>query len=342
MATIEQLINDGYISTQRHPTQPLTIYNYTAKAQYDRVWNEHTLQCRGLIKHDDGTVVARPFPKFFNYEEVDPSEIPNEPFDVFAKHDGSLGILYWNDDTPCIATRGSFTSPQAQRATEILHEKYHHLIENLSKDKTFLFEIIYPENRIVVDYDGWVGLILLAVIDTETGCEEQDIGCYGFRVAEKFDGIQDVASLTTVERENFEGYVVRFQSGYRLKVKLEEYKRLHRIVTGVSNKTVWEYLRDGRPFDELVERVPDEFADWLQKTTAEIHADFFSVRSIAERQFRKDFDTRKEAAEHYQKWCMWPQIMFAMLDGKPYDHIIWKLVKPKFESPFKAKSEAVA
>lgn len=38
-----------------------SMYNYTAKAQYDKLWNEVTLQCRGLILDGDGNVVARPF-----------------------------------------------------------------------------------------------------------------------------------------------------------------------------------------------------------------------------------------------------------------------------------------
>ena len=35
--------------------------------------------------------------------------------------------------------------------------------------KTYLFEIIYPENRIVVDYGDYKGLVLIDVIDNETG-----------------------------------------------------------------------------------------------------------------------------------------------------------------------------
>jgi RNA ligase len=31
------------------PDADFFIYNYTAKAQYDKIWNEITLQARGLI-----------------------------------------------------------------------------------------------------------------------------------------------------------------------------------------------------------------------------------------------------------------------------------------------------
>jgi RNA ligase len=86
---------------------------------------------------------------------------------VYDKLDGSLGILYFYDDKPYIATRGSFTSEQAERANKIFQKKYSHL--HFNKEHTYLFEIIYPENRIVVDYGAKEDLILLAVLDTETG-----------------------------------------------------------------------------------------------------------------------------------------------------------------------------
>ena len=56
--TRKQMIDAGYITARRHPTEPLTIFNYTARTQIEHLWNEHTIQCRGLIEHDDGTVVV--------------------------------------------------------------------------------------------------------------------------------------------------------------------------------------------------------------------------------------------------------------------------------------------
>ena len=55
------------------------------------------------------------FNKFFNMEEHQPEEIPNETFEVFEKLDGSLGILFWYQGQWILATKGSFTSDQAIR-----------------------------------------------------------------------------------------------------------------------------------------------------------------------------------------------------------------------------------
>src|SRR6218665_3128285 len=137
---LHDLIANDYINVQKHPRADLYIYNYSAKAQYDRVWNEWTLACRGLIMNADYEVEARPFKKFFNWGEIVTQVIPQEPFEIYEKMDGSLGILYWIDEIPYIATRGSFNSDQAKVATEMLHTTYATSIPRLDKTKTYLFE----------------------------------------------------------------------------------------------------------------------------------------------------------------------------------------------------------
>jgi hypothetical protein len=109
-------------------------------------------------------IVARPFAKFFNYGTPQ-AVIPAEPFVVTEKIDGSLGILYYLDGEPHIATRGSFTSEQAARARRCCAS---YEIE-WTPGTTPLFEIVYPENRIVVDYGDRRELVLLAAIDHATG-----------------------------------------------------------------------------------------------------------------------------------------------------------------------------
>ena len=47
-----------------------------------------------------------------------------------------------------------------------------------------------------------------------------------------------------------EGYVIHFKNGFRMKIKGNEYKRLHRILTGISNRDIWAYLRDEKPFPD--------------------------------------------------------------------------------------------
>src|ERR1700735_1376579 len=205
---LQQMLDERMVIVQKHPGADLFIYNYTNKAQYEGVWNEITLQCRGLILDAERNIVSRPFKKFFNLEEYPADEIPDEPFEVFEKLDGSLGILYWLDDKPYIATRGSFISDQAVHASNILTEKYGDAIAKLDRNATYLFEIIYPENRIIVDYGHKDDLVLIAVIDNNTG-DDLPLPHVGFPVVKKYSGIGDFNLLKDLAEENKEGFVIR-------------------------------------------------------------------------------------------------------------------------------------
>lgn len=244
---LERQVGEQWILTQTDGR--LTIYNYSPAAQARRYWTPETRLCRGLIVDQDGRVVARPFPKFFNLGEHAPGEIPPSGFDVFGKADGSLGIGYVHpaDGQFRIATRGSLKSPMAVEAKRIADEKYPGW--QPPEGVTPLFEIIYPENRIVVNYGDMRDLVLLAAIDITTGADvpTQDIGWPGPE-AEKLEGFETLDQLAKWmeenPRRNHEGYVLRFwrddQPALRVKLKYREYVELHRAVHGIDEKRVWE------------------------------------------------------------------------------------------------------
>lgn len=328
---LNEMMAEGFVVRQNHPEADLFIYNYSQKAQYDRVWNEVTLNCRGLIMDSNMNIVARPFPKFFNLGEQENQHVPNEPFEVYEKMDGSLGILYWHNNQPFIATRGSFTSDQSVKANAILQAKYGHVLANLSPAKTYLFEIIYPENRIVVDYGALEDLVLLSVVDNATG-KEDTLEEIGFPVVKRYDGVNDISQLQLLEENNREGFVIRFASGLRYKVKFKEYVRIHRIITQVSNISIWEYLRADNDLNELLDRVPDEFYNWVRKTNADLLSAFAEIENTAKAEF-KDLGDRKETALYFQQ-CTYPAILFSMLDKRDYSDAIWKMLRPTFSKPF--------
>lgn len=328
---LQEMITEKYVDVQKHPELPLYIYNYSPKAQYDRIWNEVTLACRGLILNENYEIIARPFVKFFNWGEQENQIIPDESFEVFEKMDGSLGILYWADDKPFVASRGSFASTQAIKATELLYSKYQNTLDKLDKGKTYLFEIIYPQNRIVVDYGSMEALVLLAVIDTQTG-EDLPLEEIGFPIVKRFDGIKDLDKLKTMEEANKEGFVIQFKSGLRYKVKFEEYLRVHRLVTQVSTLTIWEAMMDETPFDEILDRVPDEFYHWVKQTATELESSFKAIEQQCKADF-KVLETVKETALYF-KTCQHQAVLFAMLNGKDYKKIIWKKLRPTFQKAF--------
>lgn len=325
---LEHLVGEGWLRSQRHPEADLWIYNYTERAQYENHWTPETLACRGLILDASGSVVARPFPKFFNYGTEQAANLPAEPFTVREKFDGSLGILYYLDGEPRIATRGSFTSEQAKVGTALLADyEFEH-----RPGQTPLFEIIYPENRIVVDYGDRRELVLLAVIDNATGAESA-MGWSG-HTAPLVD-VDDIDRLHGLASSNAEGFVVTFRSGVRVKVKFEEYVRLHRIVTGVNARNIWESLRDGDDHASLLDGIPDELHAWIRQTELDLLAAFTEYEDACLRVFdaRDPGADRKALAAYFIASEADHAVLFRMLDGRSYDDLIWRAVKPEPLTP---------
>lgn len=321
---IQAEIDAGYINMQRHNDIDLWILNYSQRAQFDWRWNAETMQCRGLIVDSEWKVHARPFHKFFSVEQLN-GVVPCEPFEAYEKMDGSLGIMYFVDGRPMIASRGSFSSEQANRATLILQQKY--ADARLDESFTYLFEIIYPENRIVLDYGDREELVLLAIIETATG-KEWPLHAYDsvFPVVKRYDGLNDFAELMASQDGTREGFVVRFESGQRVKIKFDEYKRLHKLLTGVSPKAIWDLLRAGGDLAKAIERTPDEFFQWVRETENDLRGSFASIEAAARRELTF-VGSRKEIAERFKK-CKYPSVMFAMLDGKDYADQIWRMIRP--------------
>ena len=346
--TLNAYFEKGLLYKQTHPTLPLTIWNYSEKVQYEGLWDEVTLQARGLVTDDKGNVVARPFKKFFNLEEN--KHTPTDDFDVYAKLDGSLGILFYYQNQWVMATRGSFTSDQAIKGFEML-KKYDY--DKLHKNYTYLFEIIYQENRIVCQYD-FEDLVLLGMIETNTGYEvnlydeHEDVRFkilifnVGFKVVQRFDKFKDFQYLKQTIPDNKEGYVVKFSNGDRMKIKGEEYLRLHKIISNISTTSVWEVLSNGGKMEDLLKDVPDEFYDKIKSYERHLRYSHFSISEDAGKRFDYFMYGKyndKEPVTDKKEYAMWvlkqPQhlqpILFRMFDKKEYSSHIWKLIKPKFK-----------
>ena len=328
---LHQMIAQDYIKVNKHPNAELYIYNYTQFAQFERVWNEVTLACRGLILNDTNEIIARPFPKFFNLGEPEAQELPPTSFQVFDKLDGSLGILYWLDGKPFIASRGSFSSEQSDKANELLYQKYVDVIPNLNPSYTYLFEIIYPENRVVVDYGAEEKLVLIGIVETKTGIELPLVNI-GFPLVKEYTNFSKIEELSQQKWENHEGFVIRFENGFRVKVKFEEYVRLHRILTQFSTVDIWECLSGESSLQLLLENVPDEFFEWVKKVESDLKRQFQAIEEDC-KNYYKVLETRKETAFYFLAHPH-KDVLFNMLDEREYAKTIWRKIKPKFEKPF--------
>ena len=347
LETLNKYYDEGWLIKQTHPIKDLTIWNYSRQTQWEDHWTPITLMCRGLVTNSQGDIVSRCLKKFHNWEQLVSINypIPNEPFELFEKMDGQLGLLFWYEDEWIFASRGSFTSMYAARAKELL-EKYQYKV--LAKDCTYIFEIIFKEGRIVCHYD-YEGLVLLARIDIISGIERpvHNIGFeeLDFQVVKKYDGVEDFASIKDRIKDDAEGYVIKFQSGFRMKIKGEEYCRLHSIITKISSRDIWTYLKDGLPMDELLENVPDEFDTWVHEQIDSMTKQYQMIDMRVSHTYMSEIDTeeitcRKDIAMKiltYDKGLR--GIFFNMYDGRDYSQLIWAKLYPSYSKPFTMNDE---
>ncbi|MFJ3840915.1 RNA ligase [Streptomyces sp. NPDC090054] len=311
---LAESIAAGYVTRKPHPELPLSIYTYTRSAQYEGVWNQVTTRCRGLVADDStGAVVALPLPKFFNVGEHEAGmpyapALPDEPFEVYDKVDGSLAVVFHYAGRWRVASKGSFVSTQATWAQRRLDGKD---TTALRPGVTYLAEILYPQNRIVVNYGERRDLVLLAAFGqdgtevplAEAAAHWEVIGSV-VKVwpAMPLDELMALTESNTMPGgaaatgTDAEGFVLRFASGVRAKAKLSEYVRLHHVLTGVNERDIWRghgiqrfagvpakrlaqglncTLADieasgGKPLDALLEQVPDEFDVWVREVIARL------------------------------------------------------------------------
>ena len=269
---LEAEVVNGKINKFHDEGTSLVGYSYDRSCMIESYWNDATMIARGIvIDEDTKEIVALPFCKFFNLSERG-GVIPDEEFEVFEKADGSLGIIFSYKGEWRVNTRGSFKSDQAIWAKKYFDENS--IKSNLDDDCTYLAEIVFHDNRIVIDYQ-FEGLVLLGGYNN-ISFEELDLkevashfnvpNTTNIKVAETHEGksIDDLIYLAeNVLTENEEGFVVRFLNGHRVKIKGARYCHLHKILSDFSEKRVMEYVRDTpnvNVFEEdFFNSMPEEF-----------------------------------------------------------------------------------
>ena len=200
-------------------------------------------ECRGLKFAPDGTLIARPFHKFFNLGEKRPPQ--DEPWDTahidLDKLDGSMIHPALVAGGMVFMTRMGM-SAQSKHAWEVASPEVLVLCADMLRaGYTPIFEFTSPENRIVVAYDT-PALTLLAVRQTRTGLymphEEVEVlgRRHGVPVAASFGGVEDVAQFWTDARalHGVEGYVIAFDDGHLLKIKADAYVLRHKALAGLA------------------------------------------------------------------------------------------------------------
>jgi RNA ligase len=343
------------------------------------VTNEDAKEIKGndVVIHDDVMLDSEYLMKV--------AKLHQSPLTITRKMDGQMGILYNYGDSWGIATRGSFESDGAKFATEKFQKfvKYGAAKDFIPQGWTLVFEIIAKHLRIVIPYE-WEGLCLLTAVNNETGEEMEyeqlhelwtNLNSYSktldadgnsvpgkpwCRIVEKFDiDLNTAVDDPSLEEE---GYVVavnrRSVHPLKVKIKLTEYKRLHKILTGVTPQMIWGemanpmnvWLEAGSKYDRKTGetsfnlRVPGEFTDWVLQWQRGITKAFHEHMLVAlqvqglltdyeasKGKFANDADRKKWLNSHPGGFSKEIVTVAMLLRGErvveAYE-AIWKLVRP--------------
>jgi RNA ligase len=187
-----------------------------------------------------------------------------------------------------IASRNSFISEQSIEANKMIDPLAYELLDIRY---TYLFEIIYKKNKIIVDYGDKYSLILLAAIKTINGDELSyiELNNYSnyFEIVTKrqIKILNCFNDLKNYEEINKEGFVIKFSNNLRCVVKFDEYLKLYSLLGDISNIVVWEYLKNNTNFNDLYYMIPDTYHEWLKNTIKDLQDKFNEIERLSLKEF---------------------------------------------------------
>lgn len=243
------------IIVKEYPDDGLYVLNY------DQINSPRShpivIECRGLIVDKDLGIVSRAFDRFFNLGEL--PEVTKEfsfnpKTEIYAKMDGSLISVYYNNSKWNIATRGTAFAESANYSGRMFSDmvveafgctsikEFNNKMDVLhpyNRLYTHIFEFISPENRIVTPYDK-PEMVLLGVRNIITGelitkVNKKYLEAAGLKVrlVEEFRfnelGMNRESLLSKISGLD-EGFVCYDPvSKVRVKVKSDRYVAMHKL-----------------------------------------------------------------------------------------------------------------
>lgn len=317
-------------------------------------------ECRGLIlKKDFFELTSNPsipqykvasmrFTKFFNYGQEE-AAILEFPCEASEKIDGSLiGVWYDNNTGWHVSTSGNIDAEDAPIDTgeyksyrDVFNLAWDdNFFDMLSKDCTYMFELVSPFTKLVVPYKE-TKLYLLAIRNNIT-LEEFDRS-YLSIIAEQLFGdkisvpksymcknieeIQNAVNELIDNDENFEGFVLCDKNFNRIKLKSAIYTNLFFIRgEGVfSNKKILKLIMDEQD-DDVIAYFPEykEQFDRIRRGLSLFITYLKGLLSDGEKLYKLD---KKEFAENIKTY-KYKDILF-----KAYGSNYWNL-KEEFQADF--------
>lgn len=230
---------------------------------------------RGLVVDQHGNIVARPYEKFFNYNELINQDYPDkivklskwdsgQPYIVLNKVDGSLCTLFNYQNHWYTSSSSSMNNPFTKRFDRYLR-KNNDLEQSLAGLEKYTIELEYvsPQTQIVIPYPQ-EKMYVHGVIETKTN--RQMPFKFTAEIAKRLNlppvksyGVLSLDKLIDLQESmvGIEGFVVKFADGRRLKLKTQDY-----FQNAHNNTLLWGPINTKNKVKKLIGAVlEDEYDD---------------------------------------------------------------------------------
>jgi RNA ligase len=294
-------------------------------------------ECRGLtFRTDTGEIAVRKFQKFFNVNERDETQAGSIDWSkdhvILEKLDGSMltpylasnGVLEWH--TKMGRTDVALPVEEFVLKNKVFEDFARHQITH---GRTPIFEWCSPQQKIVIDYphdqliltairENWSGTYY-PYAEMETTAEEWDIPVVKAlgQVSDHHTFLRDAALL-----DDMEGYVVRFDDGYMVKVKGDWYRQMHATKEALQHeKDVWAMIL-GDNIDDVkavMDEADRERVDRFIRVFETSIGDTANRLDTAVKDFKQRYgqDRKKFATEFVTSFTpMEKSLMFSIYDDK--------------------------
>lgn len=181
--TINPLIKIKYLKQKKwETTSHFQSYNFSRDAFSGKLWNEQTIKARWLFVYQnidkENPILARSYDKFFNFWELSKTRDLSwewnkykAPFKLYAKENGYLGIVAYNDEIDDLVYCSKSTNEGwfAENIKSLLSpyaENIKNYLKEEGRNKTLVFEIVDQENDAhIIPYKIPKSTYLLDVIE---------------------------------------------------------------------------------------------------------------------------------------------------------------------------------
>ena len=307
------------------PERQLILLNYTGQAhntlhEVENGWSGPLREMRGLIYDFSGEeplLVSRGFEKFFNS-----NELPENTEDALRqkygsgswlareKADGHMIEYFIHNKELCASTRGKFGTFSSGQALDILSRaqfiKAHSIVASRGHDlMTLVVELITPESKVHVDYEGETTLFLLAAYDKSGNKLSLDIlqhltdempQLFRMPHARLFTLDEMLAEVNDRSVKNREGWVMDF-NGELIKFKYIDYIG-QMVQEKLSYKYIMNCLRKDR-LDKMFHTLPEEVREFAYSMVADVKRVSEEAKRNEDWKLFYDLHSENEGGQNY-------------------------------------------